>query len=152
MSLFIHSMLRLFFFLYNQNSFQDATVSDVIAAHVWGLRYDISTLMMLNSLFILLMFIPQKALSFIKINTLKILFFLQVAVNALSIFTQIYDSEYFRFTGQRLTPEIFSMGKDIGDQWVQLVQNYWLLSLFAIAITFIFIIISRKVLESMEAS
>jgi glucan phosphoethanolaminetransferase (alkaline phosphatase superfamily) len=124
---FLFSLCRLLFFLFYSDQFESCTSSQILYAFVLGLRFDISILLAFNVVFILLLAIGR----FFEIP--KWLFFLGkilfVLVNTLLVFLNLIDLEYFAFTGKRTGIEILGIKDDIGNQFNQLIFNYWHIAL-----------------------
>ncbi len=127
--LILFSLCRLLFYLFYSNQFDNCTNEQLGHAFLLGLRFDISILLAFNVVFILLLAIGRffeipKAVFF----TGKILF---VLVNTMLICLNLIDLEYFAFTGKRTGIEILGIKDDIGNQFSQLVLNYWHIALLA---------------------
>ncbi|MGN6645120.1 MAG: LTA synthase family protein [Cytophaga sp.] len=127
--LILFSLCRLLFYLFYSNQFDNCTNEQIIHAFLLGLRFDISILLAFNVVFILLLAIGR----FFEIP--KLLFFtgkiLFVLVNTMLICLNLIDLEYFAFTGKRTGIEILGIKDDIGNQFSQLVLNYWHIALLA---------------------
>jgi phosphoglycerol transferase MdoB-like AlkP superfamily enzyme len=127
--LILFSLCRLLFYLFYSNQFDNCTNEQIGNAFLLGLRFDISILLAFNVVFIFLLAIGRffeipKSLFF----TGKILF---VLINSMLICLNLIDLEYFAFTGKRTGIEILGIKDDIGNQFSQLVINYWHIALLA---------------------
>ena len=127
--LFLFSLCRLLFFLFYSDQFESCTTEQIAHAFLLGLRFDISILLAFNVIFVLLLAIGR----FFQIPkflflTGKILF---VLVNTMLIALNLIDLEYFSFTGKRTGIEILGITDDIGNQFNQLLLNYWHIGLLA---------------------
>lgn len=124
---FLFSLCRLLFILFYSDQFESCTNEQIAQAFLLGLRFDISILLAFNVVFILLLAIGR----FFEIPKWlfllgKILF---VFVNTLLISLNLIDLEYFAFTGKRTGIEILGIKDDIGNQFNQLIFNYWHIAL-----------------------
>lgn len=125
--LFLFSLGRLLFFLFYSDQFESCAPAQVLYAFVLGLRFDISILCAFNVVCIL----PLAIGRFFEIP--KWTFFLAklffVSINVLLVCLNLIDLEYFAFTGKRTGIEILGISDDIGNQFNQLVFNYWHITL-----------------------
>ena len=107
------------------------SVGDIIAAFVEGARFDASAIALLNAPYFLILIWPLKnniEKSFARF-WLKLLFVLS---NSLFLSLNIFDAEYYKFIGRRLTAGSFAISKDINDQFFQIFLSYWYFSLLMI--------------------
>jgi len=96
---------RFFLYLFNTHYFSHLHVSEVVWIMIVGLRFDISTVFMLNMPFILMMTVPLPLRNFLvwrKTGT-----FLFIAGNLWGLAANFTDIVYFRFTQKRMTGDIF---------------------------------------------
>lgn len=133
--LLIYSFCRVIFLVFNWNIFSVASVSSLAESFVLGMRFDISSILLLNSLFLFLSLLPLSV--FYKRGYQDILKFLFLIVNIPWIFINLADASYFSFKGKRTTFEIFGIAGDVLDQSSQLAFHYW----YIIALTLIFLVL-----------
>ena len=117
-------LIRLAFIFYNLDYLGNCSFIEIAKAYFLGLRFDIATVLIINAIFIIFSIIPFRA-KFYNL-WLKLIFFL---FNGVFLTFNIVDLEFFTFLGKKMTFDIFSMGGDIGDQSLQLIFNYWFLSI-----------------------
>ncbi len=103
------TLCRLFFLLFNGHYFllgDDVSLPEIAKAFFIGMRFDISIILYLNSLFILLVFLPLplQRFRFVRILT-QLSFYLP---NILAILINLTDTVYFRFTGKRSTADVLA--------------------------------------------
>ncbi|WP_161891029.1 LTA synthase family protein [Pontibacter russatus] len=123
----LYMVLRVVFYLFNYSTFAEAGAIQTLLAFAHGLRYDVSALLILNSLFILLSLLPVgNTLHPRYQQALKWVFFVS---NAPFIALAIADMEFFKFIGRRSGSELFSIGGDVAEQIGQLAGYYWYLVL-----------------------
>src|SRR5258708_5123700 len=92
---------RVVFFLYNQAFFPDMTFSRFALIMGGGLRFDLSAILYLNSLFILMMIIPGEWR--FRSWHRKFLSWLFIFINAIGLAANICDTIYYEYTLRRTT-------------------------------------------------
>jgi phosphoglycerol transferase MdoB-like AlkP superfamily enzyme len=143
--MFIYSLCRVFFFLVNKSYFEDVTFSHFLNLCRGGLRFDISALLIINSLYFVLQLIPFKfRLNSVYQSVAKWFF---IILNSVMIIINCMDIAFFRFTNRRTTSTIFSEFKH-EDNIFQVIANgfatYWYITIFAIAMILILCIFYYK--------
>ena len=143
----LYTISRLFFYLVNVDLYPNVSVSHLLEMLAGGLRFDLTALLYLNSLYLLLVILPlpvairnhQK-----YICTAKWAFWLP---NILGFIANCMDTVYVRFTNRRTTCTIFTEFQNDGNLssiiW-QSMWQYWYVTLFGIALLVLFIICTRK--------
>src|SRR5690606_30985541 len=94
--LLIYTLLRAIFTLTYFGHLQGESISDVLLLFVYGLRYDLSVICILNSLFILGSLLPLNLAGHKYFQRFLLVLFL--LVNALGIAAAIADIGYFRYS------------------------------------------------------
>ncbi|WP_299708270.1 LTA synthase family protein [uncultured Pontibacter sp.] len=123
----LYTLLRAVFFIFNYDHFAEASVGQVALAFVHGLRFDVASLVIINSLFILLSLLPHGNLQHpVYQRTLQWLF---VLTNAPFIALALADVEFFKFIGRRSGNEILTITGDVLGQLGQLAGYYWYIGL-----------------------
>lgn len=128
MALLTGSRMALFFF--NPGLFGETSTTQLSQALFFGLRFDLSTLCMLFSPFILLNTIPLNVRynkGYQKVGNLLFLI-----ATGLSLMANLGDAIYYRFTLRRTTGEIFTylindVGNDIGGLLSSFLFDFWYL-------------------------
>ncbi len=135
--LFIYTICRGIFLAFNWDVFSIASFVALFESFVLGIRFDVSTILLLNSLFLFLSLIPI-AIFFNKTYqcVLKILF---VITNLPAVFINLADASYFSFKGKRTTYEVFGIVNDVIEQSLQLFLHYWYI--VVITLLFLFLIL-----------
>jgi phosphoglycerol transferase MdoB-like AlkP superfamily enzyme len=117
---------RILFYLFNLHYFSHPAAGEVLRILVFGLRFDLATLFMLNAPFILMMTLP---LAVRKIRvwrfSAKLLYLL---ANGIGLLANVADIVYFRFTYKRMTADIFSYAANdisLGTLLPQFVNDFW---------------------------
>ena len=126
---------RFVFLIINYSNFSSFGFGEILKALFWGVRFDISTLVIYNAVFIVFSILPFQ---FIENNIYqKVLKYYFLIVNSIVLSANILDSAYFQFTQKRSSADIFSvMGDDFWHLIPQYLADYW----FLIFINILFII------------
>jgi phosphoglycerol transferase MdoB-like AlkP superfamily enzyme len=129
-----YTFYRAVFYFYNYKYFEPFGLGETIFAFLYGLRFDLATVLIANLIFIVASLLP---LSSYKFHVFKKTLF--VAFNAVFLGFIIVDLEFFTFLGKKMTVDIFvgGMAGDIVQQIVQLTFYYWYLSSLVITTTII---------------
>lgn len=123
----IYMLLRAVFHIFNLHTFAEAGAAETLLAYIHGLRFDLTAVLAINSVFILLSLLPAG-------NTLhpvyqRILKWIYMLSNAPFIALALVDMEFFKFIGRRTTNELVNIAGDITEQVGQLAGYYWYLGL-----------------------
>jgi hypothetical protein len=126
--LFIYGVCRLLFYLFNFSHFSDISFTELIYLFVVSIKFDLSVIILLNSLFIILWLlpIPFREKSYYQIS-LKWLF---IIPNSIGILANCIDLAYFQFTLKRTTADVFNffggeIGNDLGHLLPVFLVDYW---------------------------
>ncbi|HWA35780.1 MAG TPA: sulfatase-like hydrolase/transferase, partial [Cyclobacteriaceae bacterium] len=122
----LYMLCRVVFYLYNQAFFPDMTFARFALIMLGGLRFDLSAILYLNSLFILLMIVPL-AWRF-KPGYLKFLTWLFILINATGLAANVSDTIYYEYTLRRTTLSVFRQfenEKNIAGLLFTFVVDYW---------------------------
>ena len=124
------STYRAIFYFYNFSYFSKFSLGETLYAYLYGIRFDLATLLIANLFFIIVSLIPTRIY---QVKVFKKLLF--VGFNMVFLGTLIMDWEFFTFLGKKLTVDIFigGMAKDVVDQSLQVLLYYWYLSVVFIA-------------------
>ena len=124
----LYSFVRFLFLIFNWQIYSKYSISELLFPFIYGMRFDVSAIFLINIIFFLMAFIP--------INLFKSLLYkcLLLFINFLFIFSGFVDIEYYKFVGARLNPSIFLYTSEAGAQGFQYLLNYW--DLFLIMLTF----------------
>lgn len=101
--------------------------------NIYGLRFDISIILLTNILFSALYFIPLSKLYSKTLN--YVIDILYVVVNSIGIIANLSDIIYFRFTLKRTTAEFINMFTDDGGMLALIptvLIDFWYISLIGI--------------------
>lgn len=147
--LICYTLLRLGFFLVNRGLFNDAKASEIGWAFIYGLRFDISALLMINGLFLVLYNLPgnPSRWKWFKI-TLFGLFWL---VNLLAITMNLADYGYFPTIHRRLMSEIYTILPDIIRTLPSMLIEYYYLTITLVVLGFFLIFTSLKLFKKLDS-
>ncbi len=136
--LVFYALTRLFFLVYNFESFENSSFSDLAIAFLHGLRFDLSAIIYVNLIWVLT-YIP--VIYNYKNNIyLKFTQWIFYIVNFFAILFNIIDAEYFRFQKMRSGAQLFSGENDILKLLPAYLRDYWWMIIMSI---FIMYIVSR---------
>jgi len=122
----IYQITRILFFVNNISHFSEVQFSDLMYMMWGGLRFDLTAIIYINSLFILLSMIPLK----IRNNTSykKVLLYLFIGSNAIGYAFNILDIFYFDYILKRSTVEVFMFANEgnMGNLLIQFIKDFWI--------------------------
>lgn len=127
----LFSICRLGFYFFNQAFFKGVTTGEMLELLGGGLVFDLSSVLYINSLYILLMIVPIKVRFEHSYRTaLKYLFFI---TNGIALAANVSDFIYYKFTLRRTTAEVFAQFENetnMGELWIKFFVDYWYAALF----------------------
>ncbi len=144
--LFLFSLSRIGFYLFNFKMFPGVTPGEFFSIMKGGLLFDISAVIYINSLFILLHVIPFD----IRYNDIyqKVMKYLFFITNGLAFAVNSADFVYFRFVNKRATADVFKTFENetnLINLFFRFLIDYWQVTLFCILIWFLMIYLYNKV-------
>lgn len=122
----IYSLCRIGFFLTNRHLFQWVGPVELIRLSVFGLRFDLAAIAIINAPFILISLFPMVRISERRVQT--VLFYLFILTNCIPLLLNCIDFEYYRFINKRSTSHLFtfiSMSDDVLRLLPRFVWDYW---------------------------
>ncbi len=135
--LVLYSLIRLLFYLSNADFFSDLPTQTTIWAFIIGLRFDLSSLVQINLVFILLYILPKQLVdnrygrSFLK--------FIFVFSNVFFLFLSLANTQYFPYVEAHLAKDIIYVLGDAMKQFSHFVSDYWwLFTLFFVLTILVF--------------
>lgn len=127
----LFSICRLGFYFFNKDFFTGIGAAEMVRLLGGGLVFDLSSVLYVNSLYILLMILPVRARFGQSYRTaLKYLFFI---TNGIALAANVADFIYYRFTLRRTTAEVFAQFQNetnMGGLWMKFFVDYWYAVLF----------------------
>jgi len=146
--LFIYSLLRLGFVIYNRPLFESISPLQLGMAFVHGLRFDLSGLLMLNAAFFTIYNLPKCPIR----NRIfhNIIFALFCLVNLTGIFLTLIDYAYYPVVLRRISYEPFVVPVESLTMLSGMVGDYGMLLLLGIAIGAGFILVNHKLFSHLK--
>lgn len=141
----IYTLSRLFFYFVNQEMYPHVTGAHLIEMLLGGMRFDLTAILYLSSVYILLALLPFHCRHTHAYRTTAKCFFL--IPNALGIAVNCVDMVYTRFTDRRTTITFFSEFQNDGNLaniFFQAVVQYWYVTLFAVAMIALLVVLYRQ--------
>ena len=136
--LLLYSALRILFLLFNTDYFSGLGWADLILSFVHGIRFDISTIVILNVPVIVLHFLPFPFFySKVYQKLIKAVF---LVINIPCILLNCIDFEYFGFTFRRTTYDILGIlprGGDLLNTLPVMVKDFWYILIIWLALSFL---------------
>ncbi len=123
-----YSICRLLFYCFNYSHFLGLSLLKFISILIFGLRFDLSVIILSNILFFILFFIP---FPFREKNGYRIILkWLFLTVNSIAMLANCADFVYFQFTLKRTTADVFNffgggIGNDFGRLLPLFLKDYW---------------------------
>jgi len=145
--LLLYQCSRLCFYLINQPAFPGLRAGSYLNISVSALRYDISAILALNTLYILLMLLPIPARRLWE-KSKQILF---LSVNTVALLFELSDWAYFPFNQKRATADVLDMVSRQGDFWNLLpgfLRDYWYVLPAALFFIFLLWLGNRQILKN----
>lgn len=138
----IFEISRLLFILFNSGFFSKFSTGEILSVFWYGLLFDISAVLYLNSLFILISVLPVKFRELKPVKLImKILFFI---VNGIAIVFNIIDCEYYKFTNKRTGIDFFRTDNEVDKIIWNYLLDYWYLLLIIIALIILMIYLYNR--------
>ena len=135
-----YTICRIAFYLFNTDFFPGMDFSRMVPILLGGLRFDLSAVLYINSLFIFLSIIPF-AFRFGEIYQ-RILKYLFIVTNGIGLLANVGDFIYYQFTLRRTTITVFSQFKNetnLGKLFFAYIFDYWYVSIFWILLMVLFV-------------
>ncbi len=144
--MFLFSLCRIGFFLFNYKMFPGVTISQLLTMLKGGLTFDISAVVYINMLIILLHIVPLE----IRYNDLyqvilKYIFFI---TNGIAIAMNGMDFVYYRFVDKRATADVFKTFEhenNLVKLFFRFLFDYWPATLFTLFAWFLMVYFYNKV-------
>jgi phosphoglycerol transferase MdoB-like AlkP superfamily enzyme len=154
MVFFLFSVQRVLFYLFNIGYFPHMPIGHLVELMLSGLKFDLSAVLYVNSLYILVMLLPIQLKYddwYKKVARILFLF-----TNSIALLTNFIDIVYFRYILRRTDFSIFSEFRNESHLWkivlVGLVQYWYLVVIFAVMFYFLLLIYSDHKRSSLVRS
>ena len=143
--LLAYMLLRFSFYVSNIVAFSNAAALSTVGAFFYGIRFDLAAIFSINVLFIVLSLLPFRFVDSRQYQ--RVLRFLFFATNLPFLVFNVVDIEFFKFIGRRSSDELFTITADVQNQALQLLLNYWALSVP----TLLFFLLLLKLYPNLKA-
>jgi phosphoglycerol transferase MdoB-like AlkP superfamily enzyme len=143
----LYAFCRLLFYWFNRLYFADLGTGEVLTIMLAGLRFDLSVIVLSNSLFILLYMLPFR---FREARLYRrSLLWLFLIVNSIATLANCADLVYFQFTLKRSTADVLnffggSIGNDLGRLLPLFVTEYWYIFVIWILLSWIILYFYKR--------
>jgi phosphoglycerol transferase MdoB-like AlkP superfamily enzyme len=144
--LFLLSLSRIGFYLFNHKMFPGITAGEFFSIMKGGMLFDISAAVYINMLFILLQIIPFD-FRYNKIYQ-KISMYLFFITNGLALAVNSADFVYYRFIFKRATADVFRTFENeshLAKMFFKFLLDYWPAALICIFLWFLMVFLYKKV-------
>ena len=135
--LLLYVIMRNLMYVLNMGLFHISNVSQLFMINIYGLRFDISTILLTNIIFSALYLIPlSKYYSKVLNYTIDALY---IVINTVAIIANLSDIIYFRFTLKRTTAEFINMFTDDGSMLALIptvIVDFWYISLIGVVLIY----------------
>ena len=138
--LFVYAICRLLFYFFNYSYFSDLSVWQLLSMMIFGVRFDLSVIIVTNILFIIFYLLPF-AFREKKVyrSILKVLF---VIVNSIAALANSVDLSYFQFTLKRTNATAFNffggkIGNDLQHLFFLFLIEYWYVFVIWLLLSFL---------------
>lgn len=141
-----YMVARILFFVYNINLVKIDSVTDFIALSYHGLAFDTTTILYINSLFILLSIFPLVVNA--KKGFQKFLFYLYFSTNLLAFTTNFIDFIYYKYTFNRSTRASLDTLENESNKtrlFFNFLLEYWHVFLLFFLCSYLWIYLYKKV-------
>ncbi len=141
-----YTICRISFYLFNINFFPDMTAGRMATILLGGLKFDISAILYLNSLFILLTIVPL-AIRFRPVYQ-KVLHYIFIITNGIGLAVNVADNVYYKYTLRRTTISVFSQfenEQNFGALLWSFIIDYWYGFAFFFLLLYLFIKFSGQI-------
>jgi len=140
----IFTITRLFYYLTNMASYPDVTASHLWEMMAGGVRFDLTALLYLNSVYILLMLLPLRIRRHRRYQQVAQWFYW--IPNSLAIAVNCADMVYMQFTGRRTTITFFNEfqhDSNLAHIFFTSAVQYGYVTLFALAMIAVLVCLYR---------
>lgn len=133
--LIVCMLLRIVFFIHNRGSFPGINASTILHILVGGIRFDITTIIYLNVLFVFLHLVPFPVRD--RKTYQKVLYILFLIFNIPAILIALIDTAYFPFNNKRITSDIFGVAGAGMRNAFNFIAEFWFLAVLLIILIYI---------------
>lgn len=142
----LFSICRLLFLLFNFSYFSDEGFLSLLSAFFYGLRFDVTAVVICNLPFLFFHFFPFSF--FYRKSYQGFLKFLFLLVNIPLLLLNCIDLALFRFAGKRATADvikIMSFGDDFTNAVPKMVADFWYILLLFFLLTYLLLRLYNRI-------
>jgi len=144
--MFLFSLCRIGFFLFNYKMFPGVSLNQFLIILKGGLVFDISAVVYINMLFIFLHIVPLE----IRYNDIYqvVLKYIYFITNGIAIAMNGMDFVYYRFVDKRATADVFKTFEhetNLVKLFFRFLFDYWPATLFTLSAWFLMVYLYNKV-------
>jgi phosphoglycerol transferase MdoB-like AlkP superfamily enzyme len=144
--MFLFSMCRIGFFVFNFKMFPGVTPGQFLTILKGGITFDISAIVYINMLFILLSIVPfDFRYKDVYQTVLKYIYFI---TNGIAICMNGMDFVYYRFVDKRATADVFKTFENennLGKLFFRFLFDYWPATLFTLVLLILMVYLYNRV-------
>lgn len=143
----IYTIMRLFYYWINIDLFPNVSPAHLLEMCLGGLRFDLTAILYLSSVYLLLMLLPLPWKWRMNRGYQKTALWLFWIPNILGVFSNAYDTVYAHFSDRRTTITFFTEfhnDKNLFTIFMESVVEWWYIALFLAAIIAILIVLTRR--------
>ncbi len=130
--LIVYFFCRLLFLVWNWPQYSMFQVGDLLRAFVHGVRFDLSAILLTNSVLLLLWILPAQVWRWKWFQRLELALF--GIINFICIGSNFVDAEFVQFIGKRSSYDILLIRQDLQQQGFSVISTYWY---FLLALTLV---------------
>lgn len=143
----IYTLLRIFFYLANRDLYADISTSHLMELLLGGVRFDLTALLYLNSVYLLMMLLPlpMQVRTHRIYNNIAAGFY--IIPNIIGVILNLMDTVYVRFSDRRTTCTIFTEfdhDNNLGSIFLQAAAQYWYVTLVGLVIIALIILCFQR--------
>ncbi len=140
------TITRIAFYFMNFHLFSSLSFSHVLLHFIYGLRFDLAAVAIVNIFFVLFSSLPAFILN--KTWYQSILKYLFLIPNTVLLAINMIDCKFYEFEGKRLTADFFNkewLGNDFVSLLPEFIKDYWYALLLFGLLTFLFFLLYPKI-------
>ncbi len=146
--LLIYMICRVLFYVFNYTYFSDLSITSFIYILFAGFRFDLSVIVISNSLFLVLYLFPARFRE--KGGYRGFLKTIFIVVNSIAILANCVDFAYFKFTLKRTTADVLhffdgKIGNDLGTLLPVFLKDYWYIFALWIVLTGVLVFLYKQI-------
>lgn len=144
--MFLFSLCRIGFYLFNFKMFPDLSMGQFLTIMKGGVMFDISAVVYINMVFILLHIIPFEFRY--KDSYQKVLKYIFYVTNGIAIAMNGMDFVYYRFVDKRATADVFKTFENesnMGKLFFRFLYDYWPATVFTLFLWFLMVYLYKRV-------